>query len=718
MDNSTPDKISSHWPLWISLTLGLITALILLLYITRPISSNDLWWHIAQGRYVLESGNLILDHSIFSWTPATPYHTYNAWLGQVFFYLIDQIAGVKGLIAVRLGIFSLIFMLGWSFAVKRAISKHPLTWVIILVSLALVYPSGVIKPELLSLGFMTITVWLYFQIRSIGESARYLVYIFPLILVIWVNTHGGFFLSAPFFAMVAMGELLNRKFSPQLSMPPGLQLHFFIALLLCVIAIFITPYGYEMPFDIVKLVIQNQEEYFLGRISAYRPTYLLNAPPYYLLDYLIIAMLIFISLVWQQIKNGKTDWVVILVFITYCTLFIQMARITYFLGPVFLFIGLDLLAHKENSWAWPNSLTNKSILTAVCISIFALLGWRTISSNSCFRIQDQISQMLDIRSKTISVEAEYIAQNLSGDKIGNLYNDGGYLIYKLWPDKLVMIDPRYFPFENWIKDYFEQFADAKNIAKFIKKYPADYWLIRYEKPKVFQWFFKSAEWELLFLGPKAGIFAPKSTDKIETVISPDITEMHDIWEITNVLISSLKMNNFKLAHTAHEAALNNLNQNCPKHKTFTNEIARTINGYEAFNNGNFKQAAELLSQKSIHFRVYARAVSAYMILAEQEFKSGNYYIARNLIAKAFALLPTKLITDIYNMAVADWHYRHYEKETSHNTNDGLRWQKLIQVIIENKQLIPKDNTVILETAKAMQEGSYDGKGKLLPRHTE
>jgi hypothetical protein len=656
-------------------------------------------------------------NSIFTWTPATAYLTYNAWLGQLFFYLIDEYAGVKGLITVRFCVYSLIFLLGWSYAIKRGIARNPLTWVIILVSLALVVPSFTVKPSLLSLSIMTITVWLYFYIRSTGDPARYLVYIFPLILMIWVNVHGGFIISSPFFILVGIGEFLNRKFSPRLSMPPVLQRHFFLALLMCGVAIFITPYGYKLPLDIIKLVLV-QDVSFIGRIAEYNPTFVVNTPPHYLLDYLILAMFIFIFLIWQQLKNRKIDWVVILVFITYCSLFTQMARLTSFLGPVFLFVGLDLLAYKEASWAWPNSRVKKFLLTVVCIIIFTLFGWRVISNNSCIRVQDKFSRMFDVSSYVVSVEAEYIANNLQGERVGNLYNDGGYLIYKLWPEKLVMIDPRYFPFEKWIKDYFEQFINAKDIAKFIKKYPADFWLIRYQEQLVYQWFFNSAEWELLFQGPQAGIFVQKSVGIVETIISPNITKLHNIKGITNAVQSNLDMNKLDIVHLLHKTALKNLNQNCSNNKYFTNEIGRTLDAYEAFSAGNYKQAVGQLSKRRAYFRTSKKAVSAYMHIAEQAFESESYYEARNLIKKAFALLPVKFMTDIYNMAVTDWHYRHYNKETSHIVDDDLLWQNLVQMIIDNERFISKDNPNILNTANAMLEGSYDGNAHLLPRYKE
>ncbi|MFV1976324.1 MAG: hypothetical protein ACC651_11300 [Candidatus Scalindua sp.] len=717
MNKKLENKLRLSWPLWISLSLGVALILLLLLHIVRPIVSNDIWWHIALGKHILESGSFIVDHSIFSWTPAAAYSTYNAWLGEIFFYFVDKLFGVGGLLAVRFAIFFLLFFLGWSYAVKRDIARHPLTWAIILLSLALVFPSYAIKPGLLTLGFMTIVVWLYFWIRSTGESARFLVYIFPLILLVWVNTHGGFFLVAPFFLLIAIGEVLNRKFSPRYSMTPLLQKHLLFALILCVGVVFVTPFGYEMPFDIIKLILK-PDNYFIGRIAEYRPTYALNSAPYYFLDYLILAMLIFIFLIFQQLKNGKADWVVILIFIAYSGLFVQMSRTTYFLGPVFLFVGLDLLANKDSSWAWSNSVISKFILTIASVGIFSLIGWRSISNNQCVRLQDMFSQMLDIRSYSISVEAEYIAENIAGKRIGNFYDDGGYLIYRLWPDKKVMIDPRSFPYDDWIKQYFEEIGDGKNIPGFISEHPADFWLVRYEDHIIFDWFYKSSDWGLSFLGPNAGIFEPESSKLLEPAISSEVEEMFNFWGIINALNTSLKINNLKFSRKLQKAVSNNLHPTCPRNKNFLDEVDRSIKGFEAFNAGDYKLATELLGKEASNLHISVKAVQSYFNLAVLAFNAKEYYKARDLIAKTFPLIKVKVMEDIYNMAVTDWHYRRSNTGKIYIVDDELRWEELVQLIIENKRLVPKNQSVILKTAIAMKEGRYIGGAKLIPRRTE
>src|SRR5271157_1527495 len=64
------EKLSSSEYLRWSL-IALLPALILLRY---PVDGTDydLWWQMALGRYYIAHHTLIMDHSIFSWTPTDP----------------------------------------------------------------------------------------------------------------------------------------------------------------------------------------------------------------------------------------------------------------------------------------------------------------------------------------------------------------------------------------------------------------------------------------------------------------------------------------------------------------------------------------------------------------------------------------------------------------------------------------------------------------------
>ena len=61
------------------------------------VNDHDLWWQMALGKYYLTHHTLIMDHSIFSWTPTDPAWIYNTCLGSIVIYLFYNLMGGFGL---------------------------------------------------------------------------------------------------------------------------------------------------------------------------------------------------------------------------------------------------------------------------------------------------------------------------------------------------------------------------------------------------------------------------------------------------------------------------------------------------------------------------------------------------------------------------------------------------------------------------------------------
>jgi hypothetical protein len=415
------EQEKNSWPLWIILMLVVFVVLDLFIKLSVPIRSTDLWWHIALGRQVLDSGSLIPDHSIYTWTPASAYHAYNSWLSDIILYFIDKLLGTAGLLLLRYCVFFAILLLAVYFAVKRHLNYHPLTWVIVLLGVSLGGISTLIKPELFSMCFMTLVVWLYYHIRSIGDRGWWLSYLFPLILIVWVNMHGAFFISSLFFLSTIVGEFLNLAFSPSQAMSVRLRKHYFVSMLLCIPALVVNPYGIDLPLSIINSLANNSAQDF-SYINAYQPSFVLNKAPHYILDYLLLAMVVFVVLLWQKLKLRRTDWVVILSFVIFSMLFTQMIRTTYFLAPVFIFSSLDLLGTRTDSTLWPKKSVAKHIITIVSVVIVAIMSWRIIYYGKMV-ITDPVDWFKSIQfvgDRFPQAEANYISSHLKGRRVGNL----------------------------------------------------------------------------------------------------------------------------------------------------------------------------------------------------------------------------------------------------------------------------------------------------------
>ena len=272
-------------------------------------------------------------------------------------------------------------------------------------------------------------------------------------------------------------------------------------------ALLLNPYGYELVLDIIRDYIFGTAglKIIFANANAYTPTYAINTAPNYPIDYLLMAMASYVFLLWQPLRTRQIDWVVILAFFAYSLLFLQFARATYPLAPVFVFASIDLLASKTNSWAWPCTQTAKLLITAVCLLCIGIIGWRSVTAAVCIG---------NICSDSITItypveEANYIQRLPTVRRIGNTDPDGGYLLYQLWPDKLVMIDTRGFPFQSWYAQYLP-FDRGQEVQKFIDGHKAEVWLIPHDHIALMQWFLSQPQaWTPMFFGPAGIVFGSK-----------------------------------------------------------------------------------------------------------------------------------------------------------------------------------------------------------------
>ena len=104
-----------------------------------------------------------------------------------------------------------------------------------------------------------------------------------------------------------------------------------------------------------------------------------------------------------------------------------------------------------------------------------------------------------------TIEAEFIREFVPPQRIGNTYSLGGYLLWSLAPDYNVMVDPRYFPYEQWIQEYL-QFEEGKQFRSYVGKYACNVFVVAYRLGKLLDNFINAPDWHVGFLGPTAVVF--------------------------------------------------------------------------------------------------------------------------------------------------------------------------------------------------------------------
>jgi hypothetical protein len=485
----------------------------------EPILDGDLFWHFAYAQQMLDRHTLVPDATVYSWTPANHPMIYCAWLAELVLLGLYKAFGLTGLFALRYLVIAAIAGLYWSMFRRARFAFSPATLLAVLMLVVTAYPGSIIKPELFSLLFFHAVLWCYFRAKFAareGSDPRRWLYIIPVLTLVWVNTHGGHILLAPLLAATAIGEILNWRYSPGIAFPGRQLAHLLVAWALCAVAVCITPYGIAYP-------LQNVSE-FAGwdnsrpdavwnvahfPIYAFRATDLLSQTQLFVL----LAVAVIVVLVVAARRRGvgsRVDFALLLSLIVYLPLSVRISRASYLWPAIVCYslVYLVYLARVEResperfsslaSW-WRR---HSQLLAAIAFGAVAL----RVGYDSFARPHTGSWLGFGVAYQNPVPEAEYLAQAKLGSRFYNTFDSGGYLLWRLYPQYKVMVDPRSFPYLDWFQDQYN-FAFGSSFRDFLARYPADLAVIDLQKVGNWRNFVRANDWHLLFYGPTVAIFA-------------------------------------------------------------------------------------------------------------------------------------------------------------------------------------------------------------------
>ncbi len=488
------------WP-WL---LGILVLVTLGIRYAEPVRDGDLWWQMAYGRYLIEYRTLVPDHTAFTWTPAESPTIYCAWLSEIFLYLLHAAGGLPVLFAFRYACLLVFVLAVWFLARRQGVAGHPLTWLICLLGVLMSQNAAYIKPEIFSYVFMTLTVLTWLRIKSDAGKARRTCYLFPLLMLLWVNSHGGFIFGAVFLFVIGFGEALNLLLSPEAAVPSSVRPHFFAALVLSGLSIFATPYGWRYPGYLFSSLLMDSKEGYFKPIEAYMSTLDPRAAHFHYTSYLVVAGLILLCLMAHGAKRRRPDYAILLANLAFACLFTRFLRATYFWAPVFSLSAVHLLALGPKGFR-PEGRVPALALGGVVLLVCLFFGARAALDAVCKPYGSRWFGF-GISYQNPVEEAGFIRDHLAPYRLGNDYGSGGYLLWALGPEKKVMIDPRQFPFKAWL-DQYGAFRSGRRVRPFLRDFPFEVCCVRYECRGLVGWFLHAPDWKIAFYGPAAVVFA-------------------------------------------------------------------------------------------------------------------------------------------------------------------------------------------------------------------
>lgn len=493
---------------WLAFILSIGAVLI---YYPSRVEDYDIWYHLRFGEHFIKNITFKLDHSMFSWTPSDPTWRYGIWLGSSMLYISYKLFSVYGLYILQWLIFAGIFLIYRKF-IKTINDSFDINHVmsLLLVFIALNLTAIYIKPELFTTLFFMFALFIYFYTKF---TARNFFYIYPPLFFIWVNTHGGYLTGLILLSLILAGEVCNYLFLKKEALSGRLLKQLAISVVASYVAVLFNPYGIDYHIGIIKSLVSQEYMSVATQVYAWVSVWGYLFPttefPFRFFNtgwaLMLMALSFFGLSLYLYLRKRFFDITVLLLNAAFFYLGMKTSRVTIFLPLIWLFSMLYIMKKTD-------TLHFKRYFAPAALVLTVLMAGY-ITDLSILNLEDRSWFGTNMKTDIPAKEVEFVKKNKLPGPIFNDYLVGGYLMWKLYPDYKVFIDPRYGPYWKEVgPDYFSllQNLNPDNLKKFTEKYPFKTAVLHMRERNLIFHLLGSSDWRLLYFDRTAVVLVHKS----------------------------------------------------------------------------------------------------------------------------------------------------------------------------------------------------------------
>jgi hypothetical protein len=370
------------------------------------IADLDFWWHLQTGK-VIVSTHEIPRQDIYSFTARGHEYIDHEWLFQILIFIIYSHFGPVGIAIAKCLVISATFVIAALYAVRRGAPPIAVGGITLL-AIAGGITRFIERPEVFSTLFAVLTYVLLDRHDRTGDRRPLLA--LPLLCALWANIHAAVIVGLVIQVLFIIG---GQAPSP---VPPSRQarapvLHLVLTLLASVLATGLNPYGYRVllvPFELTRIInsgVLNNEEW--------------RNPTFIKTPFFFVALLLTVI---ALIRPFRPVNVLIGAFLAYVSLrYIRNVGLFCAFVPI---LTAPSLAQFRKAWTAITAPLG-AVALAVVLAIY-------------FPFQRGVGEASYFPDGLVRYTRE---KDLRGNML-NSYGFGGYLIWTLWPERLIFIDGR------------------------------------------------------------------------------------------------------------------------------------------------------------------------------------------------------------------------------------------------------------------------------------
>lgn len=378
------------------------------------VADPDVFWHLKAGQVMLEQRRLLTLNTFSSLFPEHPWQD-NEWLFQLLLAGVYNAWGWAGVAAFKIAVVLALGALVYTAALARGVGPL-LAASGATAALAIMQHRLTERPHLFSYVFLALTVLL---VSRRDRSPRAL-WALPPLFVVWSNTHPEVVFGLLYLGLVAAGEQVNalaRRRTGDRQPAPRLPL----LAVACLGGTLVNPWGphlLAMPFSILK----HESAVLEYGFSSFGDT-----PTFW--AFLLAAVLLAVA------ARRQRDWSEVLPALVFGLLAVRMQRVI----PFFLIATTPWVLQGASTLAEGGGTRRRFRVGALCsLAAYGALVWALAFERPGLYVWGW-----GISETTFPAAAADVLRAESWQ--GNLYNpyrEGGYLVYRLYPNMGVLQDGR------------------------------------------------------------------------------------------------------------------------------------------------------------------------------------------------------------------------------------------------------------------------------------
>jgi hypothetical protein len=470
---------------------------------------GDLGRHLTIGNYILEQ-HTIPTRDIFSHTMSGVELTPHEWLAQVLFALSFRLAGLDGVVLLCALVLAATFTLVFMQSVKRSRFLLVSLGITILASAA-ASVHWLARPHLFT---MLLTVLWINELEKWRENANWHWWIFPLLMVLWVNLHGAFIVGILIWLFYLGDAFLSVK--PSLidqdevensSEKRGNRARRIRQMLLIGVVVvgatLINPVGWQV-WDTTFGFLGNQ--YLVSHTVEYQ------SPDFQLVSFWPFLLMICMSIFLFSFSRKNIRLVDVMLITAWTAFSLISARNIAIYAVISAPILAEITASIIRQFT-PNSplvnhekrlfLLDRNLKGKFWLLVFVLVFGLSAILNGTLLISVKENKFSE---RVFPVQAaDWLSSQPGNEPIFNYFPWGGYLLYRHWPDLKVFIDGQTdFYGEELTREYENIITLADGWQEVLEKYQVSRVLMPVDS-ELIEELKKSNRWKMVYQDGTAAV---------------------------------------------------------------------------------------------------------------------------------------------------------------------------------------------------------------------